>query len=61
MFEKIAGKWAGTCRTWFEPGKLADESEVTGWITGILDDRFVRHTNEGAMQGKTRQGEEMIA
>jgi len=61
LFEKMLGKWEGNCRTWFEPGKLADESKVSGEITGILDGRFLRHTYEGMIQGKPRHGEEMIA
>lgn len=51
----------GTCQTWFEPGKPADESKVTGEIRPILDGRFLRHTYEGTIQGKPRHGEETIA
>ncbi len=61
LFEKMIGRWEGNCRTWFEPGKLADESKVTGEITGVLDGRFLRHTYEGMIQGKRRRGEDMIA
>ena len=61
LFEKMMGRWEGNCRTWFEPGKLADESKVTGEITGVLDGRFLRHTYEGMIQGKRRRGEELIA
>ncbi len=61
LFEKLAGRWQGTCRTWFEPGKLADESKVTGEITKVLEGRFLRHTYESTIQGKPRRGEEMIA
>lgn len=61
LFEKMKGKWEGTCRTWFEPGKLADESMVSGEITGVLGDRFLRHVYKGTIQGKPRHGEEMIA
>jgi len=61
LFKKMTGKWEGTCRTWFEPGKLADESKVTGEITGVLDGRFLRHTYQGMIQGKPRRGEELIA
>jgi hypothetical protein len=61
LFKKMLGKWEGNCRTWLQPGKLADESRVAGEITGVLDGRFLRHTYEGAMQGKRRRGEEMIA
>ncbi|TWT79755.1 hypothetical protein CA13_11620 [Planctomycetes bacterium CA13] len=61
LFERLIGKWEGKCRTWFEPGKLADESQVTGEISGILDGRFIRHTYESTIQGKPRFGEELIA
>lgn len=61
LFEKMIGRWEGDCRTWFEPGKLADESKVTGEITGVLDGLFLRHTYDGMIQGKRRHGEEMIA
>lgn len=61
LFKKMVGRWDGTCRTWFEPGKLADESEVTGEITNVLDGLFLRHTYDSSIQGKPRRGEEMIA
>lgn len=61
LFNKMIGSWEGTCRTWFEPGKLADESEVSGEITAVLEGRFLRHTYRGMIQGKPRQGEELIA
>jgi uncharacterized protein (TIGR03067 family) len=60
LFEKLTGKWQGTCRTWFEPGKLADESKVTAEIAKVLDGRFLRHSYEGTIQGKPRRGEELI-
>ncbi|MCH7752082.1 MAG: DUF1579 domain-containing protein [Planctomycetes bacterium] len=61
LFEKMMGKWEGSCRTWFEPGKLADESKVTGEITEVLGSRFLRHTYKGTIKGRPRRGEEMIA
>ncbi len=61
MFEKMIGKWRGECWTWFAPDRLADESNVTGKITGVLDGRFLRHTYEATIQGKMRRGEELIA
>lgn len=61
LFEKMQGSWEGICRTWFEPGKLADESTVVGEITGVLDGLFLRHMYEGKIQGKRRRGEELIA
>jgi hypothetical protein len=60
LFEKLTGKWEGTCRTWFEPDKLADESKVTGEIVRVLNAQFVRHTYKGTIQGKPRHGEELI-
>lgn len=61
FFEKLIGTWEGTCLTWFEPGKLADESKVAGKFEQVFDGRFVRHTYEGSMQRKPRHGEELIA
>lgn len=61
LFKKLIGKWEGECRTWFEPGKLADESKVAGEFVDVLDGRFVRHIYEGTIQGKPRRGEELIA
>ncbi len=61
LFKKLIGSWEGMCRTWFEPGQLADESVVMGEFSEVLEGRFVRHTYKGSIQGKPRQGEEMIA
>jgi hypothetical protein len=61
FLKSLVGSWEGTCQTWFEPGKLADESKVKGKIRPILDGRFFRHEYEGAIQGKPRHGEETIA
>lgn len=61
ILKRLIGGWRGTCRTWFQPGKLADESEVTGTITPVLGGRFVRHTYSGSMKGKPRHGEELLA
>ncbi len=61
LFGKMVGEWEGVCRTWFEPGKLADESAVSGEITEVLDGRFLRHRYKSTIQGKAREGEELIA
>lgn len=60
LFNQLCGTWEGTCRTWFEPDKLADESQVTGTIVPLLSGRFLRHTYHGSMQGKDRSGDETI-
>jgi hypothetical protein len=60
-FEAFAGAWEGSCRTWFEPGKLADESAVRGEIRPMLGGLFYRHTYAGTLQGRPRHGEEILA
>jgi len=61
ILKKLVGKWAGNCRTWFEPEKLADESKVSGEFLEVFGGRFVRHVYQGAMQGKPRSGENLLA
>jgi len=61
LLSKYVGKWQGTVKTWFEPGKLADESKVSGNIVSLLNGNFFRHTYEGSMKGQPRHGEETLA
>ncbi|MCU0452577.1 MAG: DUF1579 domain-containing protein [Bacteroidetes bacterium] len=61
LFRSLIGRWGGTCRTWFEPGKLEDESNVEGEFTEVFRGKFVRHVYRGSMKGKPRHGEELIA
>ena len=61
LLKSLVGSWEGTCRTWFEPGELADESRVKGTIRPVLGGRFFRHEYEGTIQGKPRHGDETIA
>lgn len=61
FLNSLVGSWEGTCRTWFRPGKLADESNVKGKFHLMLGGRFLRHTYAGKLQGKPRTGEETIA
>ena len=61
LLHSLVGSWEGTCRTWFEPGKLADESKVKGTFRPVLDGRFLRHEYAGTIQGKPRHGDETIA
>ena len=60
LLKSLVGSWEGTCRTWFVPGKLADESKVKGTIRPILGGRFFRHEYEGTIKGKPRHGDETI-
>jgi len=57
---RLVGEWEGTTRTWFEPGKLADESPWRGTIRAILGGRFVLHEYEGALDGEPLQGMAII-
>lgn len=52
----LEGVWQGNTRTWFEPGKLADESPVQGNIRPVLDGRFMMHEYKGSLQGKSFEG-----
>ena len=61
FLKSLVGSWEGPVQTWFEPGKLADDSMVRGEFRPLLDGRFIRHTYEGSMQGKPRHGEETFA
>lgn len=60
LFQSMVGKWEGTCKTWFRPGQLVDESKVEGEIESFMEGKFLRHTYKGQMKGKTRSGEETI-
>ena len=61
LLRALVGSWAGTARTWFQPGKLADESQIKGEIRPMLGGRFIRHEYESTIQGRPRHGEEIIA
>lgn len=61
LLRALEGDWRGNCQTWFEPGKLADESEVFGSIKPMLEGRFLRHVYQSQIQGRPRHGEEWIA
>jgi len=52
----ICGDWAGTCRTWFEPNKLADESPIRATIRPLLSGRFVQLEEDGTLVGETMHG-----
>ena len=61
LFQLLPGEWRGACRTWFEPGRLADESEVSGQIFPLLGGFLLRHEYAGTVQSQSRHGEETIA
>lgn len=61
FFSRLEGDWTGMSKTWFKPGELADESEVTGHFEKLGTGNFVRHTYTGSMMGKDRVGDETLA
>lgn len=52
----LCGDWAGTCRTWFMPEVLADESPIHAAIRPLLDGRFVQLVEDGTLQGEAMDG-----
>ncbi len=60
VLQSMTGTWEGTCRTWFFPPKLEDESKIKGSIRPILNGRLFRHEYTGSMKGKPRHGEETL-
>jgi hypothetical protein len=61
VLESLVGRWEGTCRTWFRPGELADESSIEGEISPVLGGLFFRHTYKGSIRDKPRTGQEILA
>ncbi len=57
---RMAGSWRGVTRTWFEPGKLADESPTEGYIHPYLNGRFLLYEYQGTLQGEKMQGTMLI-
>ncbi|MBL8852614.1 MAG: DUF1579 family protein [Planctomycetaceae bacterium] len=61
ILRALCGSWRGTCQTWFEPEMLADTAEVFGTIEPVMDGKFARFVYRSTIQGRPRQGEELIA
>lgn len=60
FLKSLVGEWDGAVQTWFEPGKLADDSAVRGQFTPVGNGSFLRLIETGEMQGKPRAGETTI-
>ncbi len=56
LFNALAGKWAGTAQTWFEPGVLADESPVQGVFRFVPESRTLLWEYEAILQGNPYHG-----
>ena len=61
LFARMAGHWRGQCRTWFEPGKLADESTTESDIEHVFGELLLRRRYQGSMLHEPRRGEEWLA
>ena len=60
FLQSLVGRWQGSCRTWLEPGELADESSIQGQISTITP-CVVEHRYQTTMRGSARTGQEWIA
>ncbi len=56
FIEQLSGEWHGTTRTWFEAGKLADESPNHATFRAVLNGRFLLHEYNGTLLGKAFEG-----
>ncbi len=56
----MAGNWTGTCKVWFGPDTLADESAVEASIRPALGGRFLIHEYRSTFQGKPLEGIALI-
>ena len=60
LLARLAGNWKGTCKTWFEPGKLADTQPISGRMRRLLGGRFVKHTYKSQLMGQTMRGHALL-
>lgn len=60
LLARLAGNWKGTCKTWFEPGKLADTQPITAHIRRVLGGRFVTHRYKSQLMGQTMRGHALL-
>jgi hypothetical protein len=52
----LCGEWAGTCRTWFKPDELADESPIRATLRPLFSGRFVQLEEHGTLMGEAMHG-----
>lgn len=56
LLARLCGRYTGIARTWLEPGKLADESPITGEFREALGGRFIIHEYRGEMEKQPLTG-----
>lgn len=60
LLARLHGRWTGTARTWFEPGKLADTQPIKAAIRPILEGRFALLTYTSKLVGTKMLGHAKI-
>jgi len=60
LLARMAGRYEGISRTWFEPGEPIDTSPVKGTLRVVLGGRFLMHEYSGSMEGKPLEGIALI-
>lgn len=60
ILNSVTGTWEGSCKTWFSPGQLADDSKITGEFVSIQNGSYVRFTYSSTLKGKPYSGEYTI-
>jgi hypothetical protein len=48
---QLIGEWRGPTKTWFEPGKLADEQMTRGTIKAVMNGRWIMHEYQNNLVG----------
>jgi hypothetical protein len=56
QLQKLAGKWEGVAKTWFEPTTVHDASPVQATIRPVLDGMYMLQEYTGSFEGKPIQG-----
>lgn len=60
LLSRLHGQWKGKARTFFQPGVLADDSDIEGEIREAIDGRFVVHEYRGELNKIAMRGVAMI-
>jgi hypothetical protein len=56
QLSQLVGEWQGLTKTWFEPGKLADEQMIRGTIRSVMNGRFLIHEYTTKLVGYDCEG-----
>lgn len=53
---RMVGKWQGMSKLWLEPGKLHEETPITGTMVLVQDGMFLLHEYKGTCMSKPQTG-----